>query len=351
MPESPIDFPSAPGLRFCCGGCGRELEAPLACAGVEGPCPVCGAPVRAPEAPPQCPAPSAPSPPRRHRAEPFRADRPGAKNQLRRRPFPWAWGSLVLGALGLSGAAWVWHQRGPQGEPAIAPELSAQVVDRMQQRDRQREEAVQSARRALEGLRGAADREVAAGLLMPGSAGAPGMRFPCFPGLGPGDFEFIQARRIPGTEHFLTLFEIAADPPLVVPVEQTAEGTKVHGWALAQQQGGRLGKFLGNSAEETGLFYVLLRPASPAQAAQLPRSRLGLQAFQAVALEPAVPADAATPCVICLAPDSPAGKVFAARLQDPSLRPAVVQLAWRHGQEAGDYLELLSFQPNAWSQQ
>lgn len=348
MPECQIDPPSALGLRFPCGACQHELEAPLACAEREGTCPRCGHLVRAPQAPREAPVP----PPRRHPVGRSREEgeiEGAAKDRQERRrlrALTLALGLLLVGILGVGGAALIYPQTRPG---AASPELSPRVLDRMQQSDRQREAAVQSARSTLEALLGAAQAEAAADLLMPGSAAGPGMSFPCFPGVEPDDFELIQARRIPGAGRFLTLFEIAANPPLVVPVEQTAAGSRVHGLALAQQRGGLLGKFLGSPGAGEGVFYVLLRPASPAQAAQLPQSGVDWQDFQAVALEPAFPADGAAPCVVCLAPNSPAREVFAARSEDPSLRPAVVRLAWRQHRDGGNFVELLAFVPNAWS--
>ena len=361
IPESETDPVRAAGLRFHCENCRHELEAPLAYAGVEGPCPVCGTIVRAPLAAALATGPPIGEVPVAELAQdrsalrdcsPHRgllmeraAERGGAaSDRLRGRGAALVWGILALGGA----AAWLTSFR-QSDALAPPPELSRQVVDRMQQVDRQRDEAVQAARSTLEALRGAADAVAAADMMLPGSAAAPELRFPCLPGVGPDDFEFIQARRIPGTDRFLMLFEIAADPPLVVPVEQTAGGTKVHGWALAQQQGGQLGPFLRSQGPGEGVFYVLLRPATPPQAAERRREHADLATFQWLALEPAFPADAAAPCLVCLNPDSPAGAIFAARLQDPSLLPAVVQLSWRQPRESGSALELRSFQPNAWS--
>ena len=47
----PASEPVDPGnlLRFACMNCGKELTAPLSAAGVEGPCPICGATIKAPE--------------------------------------------------------------------------------------------------------------------------------------------------------------------------------------------------------------------------------------------------------------------------------------------------------------
>ena len=37
-------------LRFACMNCGKELTAPVSAAGVEGPCPICGTTIKAPQA-------------------------------------------------------------------------------------------------------------------------------------------------------------------------------------------------------------------------------------------------------------------------------------------------------------
>ena len=256
---------------------------------------------------------------------------------------------LFLGTLALGGAAVAFTQSKQDAVPPGPPALSEMVMERMQQLDRQRDQAVQSARITLQGLLGAVDAKAAGDLMMPGSAEAEGLGYPCFTGAGPEDFEFIQARRIPGSERFLTLFEIVADPPMVIPVEETTVGTRVHGLALAQQLGGRLGKFLASQGQGEAIFYVLLRPAPAPMAAELLGPRPDLQAFELVALQSAFPADGAVPCVVCVAPDSEAAAIFAKRAHDPGLRPAVVQLAWRQHRESGNYLELVSFQPNAWS--
>lgn len=140
-----------------------------------------------------------------------------------------------------------------------------------------------------------------------------------------------------------------ADPPLVIPVEETAAGTRVHGQALAQQKSGRLGKFLATQGQGEEVFYVLLRPGPAPMAAELVRTRPDLQAFQLVAAEPAFPADGASGCLVCLPPGSEAAAIFAKRSHDSGLRPAVVKLAWRQHRESGNYIELVSFQPNSWS--
>jgi len=233
--------------------------------------------------------------------------------------------------------------------PAAPPELSGQVVARMQQLDRQRDEAVSAARQCLRGLLGATDAATAAGFLMPETAGSPGLAFPGFSAAGPEDFEFIQARRIPGTERFLMTFELPADPPLVLPVEETPLGARVHGLALSQQKGGLLGKFLASQGQGEAVFYVLLRPAPPAMSADLLKSRPDLQGYQMVAVEPAFPADGTNGCLTALAPGTETSRIFARRAHDPGLRPAVVQLAWRQHRESGNFIELVSFQPNAWS--
>lgn len=175
------------------------------------------------------------------------------------------------------------------------------------------------------------------------------MEFPMFAGSAPADFEFIQARRIPGTDRFLTLFELAADPPLVIPVEETADGSRMHGMAVAQQAGGKLGKFLASQGQGEAVFYVLLRPAPAAMEAEMLKARPDLQAYRLVGVEPAFPGDGATGCLVGIAPGSAAEAVFGKRAHDPGLRPAVVRLAWRQHRESGNYVELTGFLENAWS--
>ena len=51
MSESETNLPPEGLLRFRCPGCAYGLEAPLAFAGVEAPCPVCGSAVQAPMRP------------------------------------------------------------------------------------------------------------------------------------------------------------------------------------------------------------------------------------------------------------------------------------------------------------
>ena len=406
MSESETNLPPEGLLRFRCPGCGYGLEAPLAYAGVEAPCPVCGSAVQAPMRqetavvtlpdgfwdespvgnevlvssgstgeraclPPteqqrtelemnwEIPAPPVQEKPsrseRKHVPGPTReeeeADAESGHRQRKHRLrfFDAALITLFLGTLVMGGAALAFTQAKPESVPSVSPALSGLVVERMQQLDRQRDQAVQSARQTLQGLLAAVDAKSAGPLLLPGSTTVDGLVFPCFPGAGPDDFEFIQVRRIPGTERFLSLFEIVADPPLVIPVEETAAGTRVHGQALAQQKDGRLGKFLATQGQGEEVFYVLLRPGPAPMAAELVKTRPDLQAFQLVAAEPAFPADGASGCLVCLSPGSEAAAIFAKRSHDSGLRPAVVKLAWRQHRESGNYIELVSFQPNSWS--
>ncbi len=406
MTESETNLPPQGLLRFRCPGCGYGLEAASTYAGVEAPCPVCGSAVQAPMRPetavvtlpdgfwdetpvgtevlgsggstveraclPQTnqertelevnwevPAPPVQEKPsrseRKHVPGPTREEEEAAaesghrQRQHRLRFFDAALMTLFLGTLVMGGAALAFTQAKPESIPSGSPELSGLVVERMQQLDRQRDQAVQTARQTLQGLLAAGDAKSAEPLLLPGSPAADGLVFPCFPGAGPDAFEFIQVRRIPGTDRFLSLFEIVSAPPLVIPVEETAAGTRVHGLALAQQQGGRLGKFLATQGQGEEVFYVLLRPGPAPMAAELVRSRPDLQLFQLVAAEPAFPADGASGCLVCLTPGSEAAAIFAKRSHDSGLRPAVVKLAWRQHRESGNYIELLSFQPNSWS--
>jgi hypothetical protein len=142
---------------------------------------------------------------------------------------------------------------------------------------------------------------------------------------------------------------LASNPPLVLPVEETAFGARLHGLALAQQSGGLLAKFLASQGEGEGIFYVLLRPAPEPMAEELRGARPDLKPFELVAVEPAFPADGASGCLVCVDPTSEASAIFARRAHDPGLRPAVVKLAWRQHRESGNFVQLISFQPNAWS--
>ncbi len=385
------EYPAANVLHFTCGGCHSCLEVGVGFAGVEAPCPVCGIPVRAPlddsaywqalglvpirsPRPPESggaagiqPLPSAPVwnrlslPPGRDEApaptgeqwtrekEEAAAAQRHRRRARRLKVFDAVLGLLLLGMLVLGGAALAFTQPKADALPQAPPELSALVLERMQQLDRQRDQAVQSARSSLSALLGAKDAVAADPFFLPGSLKPADFKFPLFPGSVPDDFEFIQARRIAGTDRFLSIFEMASDPPMVVPVEETPAGSRVHGGALAQQSLGRLGKFLASQGAGEAVFYVLLRPAPPPMAADLLKSRPDLKPFYLVAIEPAFPADGAAGCLVCLAPGSEAAEIFARRAHDSGLRPAVVTLAWRQHRESGNFVELAAFEPNAWS--
>ena len=437
LPESYRNLPGGTMLRFRCGGCAEELEAPPAYAGLEGPCPKCGVMVRAPggaggcwttggsqpeavseakhagdkrrggglnlpplnkdtglvdfpgdfwvegenmgiaEAaegqhsvelggqnvrPPQttpdvevqaAPRPMVlPEP--RPRVLPTRDEEEAAviagerKKEFRLRFFDAALILLFAGTLAMGGAAVAFTQSKRPATPAAPPELSRQVMERMEQMDRQRDQAVGAARESVRRWVTALEPDAVPNCL-------PGDPVPGIPalavgnGIAPVDFEFIQARRIPGTERFLTLFEILTDPPMVVPVEETPAGPRLHGRAIVQQQRGSMGKFLASQGQGEAVFYVLLRPGPAPMAEQLVRARPDLQPFLHVAVEPAFPADGASACLACLAPESEAARIFAKRAHDPNLRPAVVKLAWRQHRESGNYIELVDFEPNAWS--
>lgn len=377
MSEAEMNLPQDAVLHFSCGGCGHELEAPEAYAGVEGPCPVCGTPVQAPLpesedfAPPGWGSgiPVAASPtssaagqpetentvlPPRNLPLPTREDEEamveaGYRGRMRMlQMFDAALFLFFLGTLAVGAAALVFTQK-QSSVPVPPPELSGQVVQRMQQLDQRRDAAVASSKQTLKNLLNAQDRSAAEGSLMPGIAESPELSFPLFPQATPLDFEFIQARRIPATERFLMTFEMAANPPLVLLVEETEIGTRVHGQALSQQIGGRFGKFLASQGQGEAIFYVLLRPARAPMVAELLQSRPDLEKYIMVSVEPAFPADGANGCLVAMADDCEAATIFARRSRDTSLRPAVVLLAWRQHRESGGFIELVSFQPNAWS--
>lgn len=392
MPESgsELNFPAVNVLRFTCAGCQSGLEVAVAFAGVEAPCPLCGIPVRAPwhgadygkplgliplpKAPPGSPPGASPGPeaaafePGNRSAGPptEQANHPAGREWTREmeeaaagdrhrrrvrhlRIFDAGLGLLCVGMLALGSAALAFTEPKADALPKGPPELSRLVLERMQQLDRQRDQAVQSARASLVGLLGAQDSASATPLFLPGFPGEADLAFPVFPGMVPDDFEFIQARRIPGTDRFLTIFEVITNSPLVVPVEETAAGSRIHGHALVQQMGGRLGKFFADQGAGEAVFYVLLRPAPASMAAELLRNRPDLKPFQLVAVEPAFPADGAASCLVCLAPLTAHADIFARRAHDSGLRPAVVKLAWRQHRESGNFVELTGFQPNAWS--
>jgi hypothetical protein len=399
MSEPDPILPPEPLLRFGCGGCGQELEAPPAYAGVTGPCPVCGTPVRAPDAaadaalrhPAQAPkaglhlpplsretggvaapglsdpsaaAPTAAGPsPALPRADlPLPRPRPlptrdeeeaeavadDRQKEFRLRFFDAALLLLFVGTLAMGGAALAFTQSKRGTPPAASPGLSGLVVERMQQLDQHRDQAVEEAKAAMQHWVTASDPAAMEDQCLPGDP-LPAVPGWAEPGKGPLDFEFIQARRIPGTERFLTMFEVLADPPLVVPVEETPAGARLHGRAMVQQQRGTLAKFLASQGQPESVFYVLLRPAPAPMARELVTSRPDLGDFIHVAVEPAFPADGTAACLACLQPGSEAAAIFAKRAHDPGLRPAVVRLAWRQHRESGNFVELVSFEPNAWS--
>ncbi len=268
------------------------------------------------------------------------------RKEFRLRFFDAALILLSLGTLAMGGAAVAFTQSKKTATPPPPPELSHLVVERMQRLDRARDEAVVEARKTVaHWITGASPAAVEQWCL----AGDP---VPATPGAAedaPPDFEFIQARRLPGTERFLTLFEVLVDPPVVVPVEQTPAGPRLHGRAIAQQQGGLLAKFLASQGQGEAVFYAMVRPGPAPMREELVRTRPDLAKFIFVGVEPAFPADGATGCLACLAPGSPAAAIFAKRSHDPGLRPAVIKLAWRQHREAGNYVELAAFEPNAWS--
>lgn len=440
LPEP--DSPQRNGtlLRFCCGSCGHDLEAPLIYAGVEGPCPLCGTAVRAPDVttadpvplhkehskrkevksagglhlPPldeetglvdcpegfwkdeeassgikstgfdeacqdsvspgranECllpktgapgPNPEEPNPrtlPQPRPRVPLTRDEEEAaeagrmrKKEMTLRFFDAALLLLFAGTLVTGGAAVAFTQSKRASTPLASPELSRQVMERMEQTGRQRDLAVQQAREVMQHWLTAVEPASVDPWCLPGDPA------PAIPGLGVGtaetrtgiaDYEFIQARRIPGTERFLTTFEVLADPPMVVPVEGTPAGPRLHGRAIVQQQSGSLAKFLASQGHGEAVFYVLLRPGPASMTDELTRARPDLKPFLHVAVEPAFPADGASACLACMAPESEAAAIFAKRAHDPGLRPAVVKLAWRQHRESGNYVQLVSFEPNAWS--
>lgn len=390
-------LPPEPLLRFGCGGCGHDLEAPAAFAGVTAPCPVCGTFVRAPDAAADAwlrhpapepkaglpvlpggtggvpaPAISDPAAAAPTAAEPLSAPlrvvlptpRPGSlptreeeeaeavaddrRKEFLLRFFDAALLLLLAGTLAMGGAALAFTQSKRGTPPAASPGLSGLVVERMQQLDRHRDQAVAEAKAAVQHRVTASDLSAMEDQCLPGDP-LPAVPGWAEPGKGPLDFEFIQARRIPGKERFLTMFEVLADPPLVVPVEQTPAGARLHGRAMVQQQRGTLAKFLASQGQPESVFYVLLRPAPSPMAREPVASRPDPGDFIHVAVEPAFPANGTAACVACLQPGTAAAAIFAIRAHDPGLRPAVVRLAWRQHREPGNFVELVSFEPNAWS--
>ena len=442
LPESDPPQRSADWLRFACAGCGYELEAPRAYAGVEGPCPVCGVPVRAPEVEqaPVEPRPDAAgdavmvkakgSPERLHlpplddererddfaaevpmeedvtaaapayvspdvgqpvndrlELRPLHQDAPELepvpeplpivlpegrrkalatreeeeaaetvrvrKKELSLRLFDAALLLLFAGTLVMGGAAVAFTQSKSAATPAASPELSRQVMQRMEQTGRERDQAVQDAREVVQHWLTAETASAVKTWCLPGepAPAIPGTSgVDSHAGSGIPEFDFIRARRLPGTDRFLTMFEVLSDPPMVVPVEETPGGPRLHSRAIVQQQSGALAGFLASQGHGEAVFYVLLRPGPPSMAEELVRARPDLKLFLHVAVEPAFPADGASACLACMAPNSEAAAIFAKRVHDPGLRPAVVKLAWRQHRESGNYVELVSFEPNAWSQ-
>ena len=281
------------------------------------------------------------------RDEEEQAEAAGERRQeFRLRFFDAALILLFLGTLVMAGAALAFTQSKKASTPPLPPELSRLVVERMQKLDSQRDEAVAEAKGVVRHWITATEPAALQSWCLTGDP-VPDVLGTA--GGAPADFEFIQARRLPGTEQFLTLFEVLADPPLVVPVEQTPAGPRLHGRAIAQQQGGLLAKFLASQGSGEAVFYALLRPGPAPMKEELLRSRPDLAPFLMVGVEPAFPADGSSGCLACLAPDLEAARIFAKRAHDPNLRPAVVKLAWRQHRESGNYVELVDFEPNAWS--
>ena len=423
MPDFPATAPQEPLLRFFCGSCGHGLEAPADCAGVEGPCPMCGVEMRAPHGftangsaadhsgihlpplneetglvelpmdfweaqaelpdfdpaetkqevgPSKNPQIGEPDPPRlkenllevlpsppavvlpapRQRMLPTRDEEEAqeiAGDRKQAFPLKFFDAAVILlfaGTLAMGGAALAFTQSKHDATPPPPPELSKQVVERMQEVDRKRDLAVAEGRETVRRWVTAPAPDTVAALCLPGD---PTPLVPGGVGATPADFEFIQARRLPGTEQFLTLFEVLADPPLVAPVEQTPAGARLHGQAIRQQQEGTLATFLASQGRGEAVFYVLLRHGPATMTQELVRTRPDLGPFIHVAVEPAFPADGTSACLACLKPESEAAAIFAKRAHDPGLRPAVVKLAWRQHRESGNYIELVSFEPNAWS--
>jgi dinuclear metal center YbgI/SA1388 family protein len=214
MSDCETHLPPEGLLRFRCPGCDYGLEAPLAFAGVEAPCPVCGSAVQAPMRPETAvvtlphgfwdespvvravgvaepatgesaglppiergvtelemnwgvPAPSMEETPslteRKQMPGPTREEEEATaelghrRRQHRLRFFDAALITLFLGTLIMGGAAVAFTQAKPESVPSGSPELSGPVVERMQQLDRQRDQAVQSARQTLQGLLAAVD--------------------------------------------------------------------------------------------------------------------------------------------------------------------------------------------------
>ena len=470
MVTSPHAASFPPPLFFSCGTCGNALEAPATCAGMEAPCPLCGAPVRAPAPPPDptelfldpsfwddpepepparlvSPPPAVHSPPPRSAAESFASEpipfpslppswfppaapapapavesgpavpaplrfpsralpspeltnlaipasipsrpisaadtlpiptptgpdaeepdveeaedgssasahdpaRVRARRRARRRLRFMDAGLLLLffGVAAMAGAAIIFKEGNDKSQPPVnPPTLTAAHFELMRDVEERRSQSMEDARQIIQLLLAAPDAASAEQVMLPGRDPDLRLPFPVFPGSEPRDFEFISGERLPGTERFLSLFEVAGAAPVMLMVEETAAGSRIHGAALDQQLNHRLETLLARPGEGEGVFYLRIRPTPAPQTADFDQKRADLADWVKVDAESAFPMEGPSAFLACIAPGSPALDVLERRLHDPGFRPAVARLAWRQHRESGPFLELVEFLPNSWS--
>lgn len=398
MPNPEFPAGSCPALRFACGHCGHELEAPLEFAGVEAPCPICGELVQAPE--PAVPVQILPAvgnaddlvirKPRPGHAEsggqPERqthseisteVTRPlsqrvvtsGRENlevlsdgRLRRQDSQatrkivlekWQIAGLAL-AVAASSLILFW-KRGKGPAPSADRETpAAELVSAGNQKPESDQQAsIEAARDCLARLIAAKDRKDVDRCLLPGGASAETLPFPLFPGRKAADFDFVQIRPIGGSERVLVLFELASSPPILVPVEETAAGMLVHGLALAQQWSGTFSKFLAGEGLDVGIFYTRIHLLPESEVIEMQAARPEFSAYILASVEPAFASDGPQKAVVCLKPESPEAKKLMKSANDPLATNSpsfVVRLARRAFSKGNRYVELVRFETNAWAQ-
>lgn len=386
-------------LIFDCPSCASGLEAAPTFAGVLAPCPVCGAPVRAPllpelpslrhrtgtgpakslqatpshsssdaqsalsasTAPPPAHFPPVametsrpPSVPGRFSQTPPPGGpepKPIRQQQSLMRPLDTALVLVVAGLLLLMAVVPAFTTKQEPLRSSGTPQLSEAIVQRMHALEQKREAAVLSARVTLRNLATAPDWQRAEPFLIPfGQTQLRGAGYPLLAGGGDlsGSMDLVQTRRLPGTERFLMIFESASPVPLLIPVEETSQGCQAHWPALHQQLTGSLPAYL-SSGHGEGFFYVLLRPAPLPMIQSFLQLRPELGTWILASLEPAFPADGALGGLAAILPGSPAAADFSNRSRDPGLRPAVVSLLWRHPDSSPPFMEITTFHRNAWS--
>lgn len=233
--------------------------------------------------------------------------------------------------------------------PEKPPTLTAAHFELMKDMEERRRQSQEDARQTIQLMLAAPDADSAAQFMLPGFDQTRGLPFPMFPGKEAKDFEFVNGERLPGTERFLSSFELAGSPPVMLMVEETAAGSRIHGAALDQQLNRRLENLLAKAGDGEGIFYLRVRPTPERQAADFDIRRPDLTTWVKVDAESAFPIDGPSAFIACIGPGSPALDVLERRLHDPAFRPAVVKLAWRQHRESGPFMELVEFVPNAWS--